>query len=305
MKKSVKFLSVLIATLSVVSLMSPMSASATTKEDVIAVAREVGMPESLVQSYISLGANREVTSEQCDKAIAKLYEIYGTTNDKISNDFGVDITDEPTTNTTVTTVTTQQPQTTTADDTKVEVTTQPQDSQGNANVVTSSSQGEQVDVTTQVQGQGSVEVSTENDVATPSDYQAPIAEEEFISMTYDEKVEFVNSLPQEEKTLFMNNLTTAERNSIIKQMSLDDKADIVNSIVEAGKSMGYNFSVDELSGSNISLSMRDDEGTLIGVTKFGTSVDDTGKDYTALVLSMLALAGVSGYALFKISKKVG
>ena len=78
MKKGLKSLVILISAISVLSLVSPISCNATTKDDVIAVARKVGMPENLVQSYISMGANIEVTSEQCDKAIAKLYEIYVT-----------------------------------------------------------------------------------------------------------------------------------------------------------------------------------------------------------------------------------
>lgn len=308
MKKCLKRLVVLISAISVLSLVTPISCSATTKDDVIAVARRVGMPESLVQSYISMGANMEVTSEQCDKAIAKLYEIYGTTNDKINKDFDVDIPDEPnepkvTESSVTTTVTSKEPNTSQetqqSDITKVTTITDTK-SQGN-NVQTQPQQSVTTDANTTISND-----SVPNDTSvTDSNYISPIDENEFINMSYDEKIEFVNSLPQEEKTQFMSNLTTAERNSIIKQMSLDNKTEIVNSIVEAGKSMGYNFSVDELSGDNISLSMRDNEGTLIGVTKFGTNVDDTGKNYTNLVLSMIAIIGISGYGLFKISKKVG
>lgn len=303
MKKGLKSLVILISAISVLSLVSPISCNATTKDDVIAVARKVGMPESLVQSYISMGANIEVTSEQCDKAIAKLYEIYGTTNDKINKDFDVDIPDEPkvTESSVTTTITSKEPNT--SQDTQqidiVKVTTVDTKSQENG-VQTQPQQS----VTTNANTISSGNVINDTSV-TDSNYVSPIDENEFINMSYDEKIEFVNSLPQEEKTQFMSNLTTAERNSIIKQMSLDNKTEIVNSIVEAGKSMGYNFSVDELSGDNISLSMRDSEGTLIGVTKFGTNVDDTGKNYTNLVLSMIAIIGLSGYGLFKISKKVG
>lgn len=305
MKKGLKSLVILISAISVLSLVSPISCNATTKDDVIAVARKVGMPESLVQSYISMGANIEVTSEQCDKAIAKLYEIYGTTNDKINKDFDVDIPDEPkvTESSVTTTITSKEPNT--SQDTQqtdiAKVTTIDTKSQENG-VQTQPQQSVTTNANTISNGNGNVPNDTS---ITDSNYVSPIDESEFINMSYDEKIEFVNSLPQEEKTQFMSNLTTAERNSIIKQMSLDNKTEIVNSIVEAGKSMGYNFSVDELSGDNISLSMRDSEGTLIGVTKFGTNVDDTGKNYTNLVLSMIAIIGLSGYGLFKISKKVG
>lgn len=295
MKRFIKYLGIIFSTVSILSLISPISASATTKEDVIAVARKVGMPENLVQSYISLGANIQVTSAQCDKAIAKLYEIYGTTNDRIKDDFNVDISSEPSElpKTTIQSATTQDINTvTTQQDTSMVTTVTIQtivlDSQQDDNIVSAS--------------------TTQNNVSDNviiDNYQSPIDESDFISMSYDEKIEFVQSLPQEEQTIFMNNLTTAERNSIIKQMNIDSKTDIVNAIVEAGKSMGYNFSIDELSGDNISLSMRDSEGTLIGVTRFGTTVDDTGKNYTKLILVMVSIISMSGYGLFKISKKVG
>lgn len=309
MKNFVKCLGTVVSTMSVLSLMTATSVSATTKDDVIAVAREVGMPESLVQSYISLGANVEVTSEQCDKAITKLYQIYGTTNDKINDDFNVDISDEPSVTTTTTQSTTNQSaDISTQDDQSTSTTidvSQPDQ------VVDTTNQTTQTDDTTQPNTIDSLQedtITTDNtsiDTASSGEeYQSPIDEDTFISMSYDEKIEFVQSLPEEEQNTFMNNLTTAERNSIIKQMDIDSKTDIINAIVDAGKSMGYNFSIDELSDSNISLSMRDEEGTLIGVTNFGTSVDDTGKDYTGLILSMVAIIGLSGYGLFKISKKV-
>ncbi|MGN1411966.1 MAG: hypothetical protein ACI4WH_05605 [Oscillospiraceae bacterium] len=301
MKKSIKSLTILVSIVCALSLMTPIHSSATTKEDVIAVARQVGMPENLVQSYISLGANIEVTSEQCDKAISILYNIYGTTNDKIKDDFGVDIPDEPPTtdnDNVENPIDTETEPVVTSNPVIIEiVTTQPDVTSLPTQEVTTNQLNNVVTTTT---------TYTQLDIANiESDYQSPIEESEFISMSYEEKIEFVNSLPQEEQNQFMSNLTTAERNSIIKQMDIDSKANIVNSIVEAGKSMGYNFSVDELSSDNISLSLRDGEGTLIGVTKFGTTIDDTGKDYTGLILSMLAIIGLSGYGLFKISKKVG
>jgi hypothetical protein len=47
---------------------------------------------------------------------------------------------------------------------------------------------------------------------------------EFINMTLDEKIAYVNTMSEQEKNTFLSSLTTEERNSIIKQMSVSDKA---------------------------------------------------------------------------------
>ena len=233
----------------------PICASATTKEDVIAVAKEVGMPEDLIQNYISMGANMDVSSEDCDKAIAQLYQVYGKTNNQISKDFDVDIQPDNSTNT---------------------------------STDTDSSNGD----------------SQNSNTDSDSTYVPPISENEFINMSYQQKIDFVNSLDAEEKQKFMNSLTTAERNSIIKQMNTDAKSEILNQIVDAGSAMGYNFSVDEFSGDKLSISMRDNSGTLVGVTNMGVVVDDTGKSYTTLVLSMVGIVAMAIAGLFGISKRL-
>lgn len=259
MNRVLKGIAILISCLSMVECFMPICASATTKEDVIAVAKEVGMPEDLIQNYISMGANMDVSSEDCDKAIAQLYQVYGKTNDQISKDFDVDIQPDDSTNTSTDT------------DTNTD---------------------------------GSNDDSQSSNTDSDSTYVPPISENEFINMSYQQKIDFVNSLDSEEKQKFMNSLTTAERNSIIKQMNTDAKSEILNQIVDAGSAMGYNFSVDEFSGDKLSISMRDNSGTLVGVTNMGVVVDDTGKSYTTLVLSMVGIVAMAIAGLFGISKKL-
>ncbi len=255
MNRVLKGIAILISCLSMMECFMPICASATTKEDVIAVAKEVGMPEDLIQNYISMGANMDVSSEDCDKAIAQLYQVYGKTNNQISKDFDVDIQPDNSTNT---------------------------------STDTDSSNGD----------------SQNSNTDSDSTYVPPISENEFINMSYQQKIDFVNSLDAEEKQKFMNSLTTAERNSIIKQMNTDAKSEILNQIVDAGSAMGYNFSVDEFSGDKLSISMRDNSGTLVGVTNMGVVVDDTGKSYTTLVLSMVGIVAMAIAGLFGISKRL-
>lgn len=256
MNRVLKGIAILISCLSMMECFMPICASATTKEDVIAVAKEVGMPEDLIQNYISMGANMDVSSEDCDKAIAQLYQVYGKTNNQISKDFDVDIQPDNSTNTSTDT-----------------------DSSNNGD-------------------------SQNSNTDSDSTYVPPISENEFINMSYQQKIDFVNSLDAEEKQKFMNSLTTAERNSIIKQMNTDAKSEILNQIVDAGSAMGYNFSVDEFSGDKLSISMRDNSGTLVGVTNMGVVVDDTGKSYTTLVLSMVGIVAMAIAGLFGISKRL-
>lgn len=52
--------------------LSCITAYATTVEDVIAYARQMGMPEDEIQGYINQFGSGTYTSEQCDKAIALL-----------------------------------------------------------------------------------------------------------------------------------------------------------------------------------------------------------------------------------------
>lgn len=245
--------------------LQPLNVSATTKEDVVSVAREVGMPEDLIQHYINLGEGIEVTSEQCDTAIAKLYQIYGIANSKIEEDFNVNMDNKDEDN-----------------------------SQGST--TTDSTSSFETDETTSSTESTSIESSISTD-----DF---ISQSDFINMTYDQKVEYVNSLPEDDRNNFMNNLSTSARNSIIKQLNIDAKTDIVESIVEAGEAMGYNFAVDEISNDKLEISMRDAEGTLIGVTKMGVTIDDTGKNYF-LLISLSLLVFVSLFiVIFKLAKSL-
>lgn len=251
--------------------LQPLNVNAATKEDVISVAREVGMPEDLIQHYINLGQDIEVTSEQCDTAIAKLYEIYNVANSSIEDDFNVSMNDkeDDTSSNSETTTDTESTSNSEDDDT------------------TSSSTSEESS-------------STEN---SSSDTEF-ISQSEFINMTYDEKVEYVNSLDEDDRNYFMNNLSTSARNSIIKQMDIDSQTDIVDSIVDAGEAMGYSFAVDELSKDNLEISMRDSNGTLIGITKMGITIDDTGKNYFHLIaLSLLVFASML-VVVFKLAKSL-
>ncbi len=120
----------------------------------------------------------------------------------------------------------------------------------------------------------------EDDASHP----ATISSEEFVAMTLEEKQTYVASLSEEEQTEFVAGLTQEEKNSILKQMSIASKADLLSSYISVAESMGVSVTVDELTDSNISVTMRDADGNVVDTLAVGTSVDMTGLDNRGVFL---------------------
>lgn len=124
-----------------------------------------------------------------------------------------------------------------------------------------------------------------------------IEKSEFISMTLEEKQAYVASLDEESQAAFMESLSPEERKSILKQLPDEDKMALVNDYVDTAKAMGMNVSVDSIDGNDMSMTIRDNTGTVIGKTNIGTLVDETGISHTlplmgALAAALLALTGI-------------
>ncbi len=120
---------------------------------------------------------------------------------------------------------------------------------------------------------------------------------DFMDMTLDEKVSYINSLPADKRDSFVQNMSNDERNSFLKQLDTSDQLDIIASMADVGEAFGVNFSVDEISDGAISISAHDADGNLVGVSTFGNTVEATGIPYTVPVLIgggavVLAAAGL-------------
>ena len=120
---------------------------------------------------------------------------------------------------------------------------------------------------------------------------------DFMNMTLDEKVSYINSLPADKRDSFVQNMSNDERNSFLKQLDTSDQLDIIASMADVGEAFGVNFSVDEISDGAISISAHDADGNLVGVSTFGNTVEATGIPYTVPVLIgggavVLAAAGL-------------
>lgn len=256
-----------------------ITANAATVDDCAEVARSYGVSESIIQSaYNAYYADPDAySSEDFDMVINTLH-LYGTDSDMLIKEY-FGIADEP-------------------------------DSSGNSG--NSSTAAEPVQDTTESPvistdtPAGAVTEPPTNKNNNDTEYVPPISSSDFINMTIDDKVNFVNSLPAEERNTFIENLSTEEKNSIIKQLPIDDKTQLLERFAEAGGQMGLNITVDDITDDSVSMSVRNNDGTIVDQSSIGIIVEDTGYDYRLLfsLSASIILASAAGiYLIFrKISK---
>ncbi len=275
MRKRNKLIAVLAAAmLSVIPMGNTLTASATTPDDVIAAAYAAGWPDWLVQQAINMYAGGDYTSEQCDAAIAQIFQYDETVAAQIEAQFGV----APPSNMTTTT---------------------PSESGGST---TGTSSGSGSSSSQDSSGTGSDIPSSSGGNSTSSESRP--SNQEFIDMTLEEKKAYLNSMSQEEKETFINTMTNKERNSVIKQLSASDKAAIISNFVKVGEKFGISFNIDELSGDNVQISAHDAEGNLVNVTSMSMTVDPTGHSYTVPIAAAAGLILVSvGGMIFLVRRK--
>ena len=109
------------------------------------------------------------------------------------------------------------------------------------------------------------------------------------------------SMTPEEKKNYVAGLTNQEKNQILKDLDKDKQLEIINGIIDASSALGMNVTVDELTGDSIKYSIRNDEGNIVDSSAMGVIIDDTGFNYTALILSSLAVIILSGSGIVLLS----
>lgn len=146
---------------------------------------------------------------------------------------------------------------------------------------------------------------TENVTVTKADgtTEERISKSDFIGMSLEEKQAYIASLTPESQEAFMNSLSSAERNSILKQLPAEDKAALMQTYIDTANGMGMNVSVDSLSGNDISLTIRNDEGRIIGQTAVGTIIDETGISHTVPLVTAFTCAVLAVGMLAFLSKR--
>ncbi|HAJ98339.1 MAG TPA: hypothetical protein DCO72_11465 [Ruminococcus sp.] len=247
-----------------------LSASAYTADDVAAKARQAGWPETLIQMGYNEWSSGDYTQEKLDTAYGKVQEYNSQTKELICNYLGVDPEeiDDPEEK---------------ADSTAPENKENPDSSdseENNTNVTENSTPAP-------------VETVTKKDGTT----EQRIESSDFIKMTFEEKIDYVNQLDETSKNEFVGSLSKEEKNSMLKQMPMEDKMALVESYIDTADSMGLNVSVDSLTEENISLTIRNQEGRVVDKAAVGIVVDETGISHTKpLLLSLFGiLTAVFGF----------
>lgn len=259
-------------------------AAAYTADDVAAKARASGWPDYLIQAGYNEWSSGNYTQAQLDQAYASVAQYNEQTGEMICAAMGVPYTAS-------TPAATEAPQDTAAPDAATQ----------NAAVPDAATQDAASPETVQT-GEASISVAatvTKTDGTT----EERIPKSDFINMSLEEKQNYVASLTEESRITFMETLTTEERNSIIKQLPVEDKAALVQTYVDTASDMGMNVAVDSIEGSDVSLTIRNDEGQIIGKAAVGSIVDETGIDHTVPLLTALGTALLAAVGFGVLSRK--
>lgn len=245
-----------------------MTAYAATIDDVARVARELGTysEDVIQQGYNNYYANPdEYPPEKLDEAIVELYKASG-----------IILTTAPQN---------PQPETTTT-------TTAVPDNPPN---------GEDTNVPAENDNQTDVAGGITLQTSDGSTFTR-ISAEDFIRLSYDEKMNYIRNFTPEQQQVILDNLTPEERRSLMKQLPVEQKMEVVDSMVNFAETLDININVDEISEDNISLSIRNDEGEIVGMANAGTLVEDTGYDRRGLLALSAGLIAVAGILLAAVAK---
>ncbi len=264
-----------------------LTASAYTADDVAARARASGWPEYLIQAGYNEWSSGNYTQDQLDQAYASVIQYDEQTGQLIANSLGVRYKGGDTQTTTeapANTATEAQTGAATGSENARQPAADPGSSPSAPAATEAAPETPAAPITV-----------TKNDGTT----EERITQTDFVNMTLDEKREYINSLTEDSQDAFMDSLTTAERNSILKQLPAEEKAELIQSYVDAAGGMGLNVSVDSINGSDVSMTIRNDDGQVVGKTAIGTIIDETGISHTGAYLLALcaALGSLLGFAL--------
>lgn len=280
-----KFSRILIGTALCVSLAAvPMSTNAATPEDAAALARSMGLPESLIQAgWNKYYENPELyPPELIDSYMATLRGMNQEMIDQLLTDSGYTPSTPPAP--TVTTAPPQQSQgkvTTTAPVTDGN-NSAGSDSNNGGDISGSSSNGDKITLT----------------LPNGSTFDR-ISSKDFAAMSLDEKRAYIAGLTPEQKEAFLSNMSPEDYKSLLKQLPLDNKADIIEDMADVTSQLGLILGVEELTDDNLILSMKDEDGKLVALSAVSDTVAATGYDRRGILAlaAALTIVGIGGTAV--------
>lgn len=131
-----------------------------------------------------------------------------------------------------------------------------------------------------------------------------ISREEFINMSYDEKMAYIRSFTPAQQQAIIDDLSPEEYRSLMKQMPTDQKIQVVGTLSEAAEEMGLNISVSEITDDSLTVAMKNSKGELLNVSTAGARVEDTGYDRRGLIAAAGAFIAAGIAALFILVRRL-
>lgn len=130
-----------------------------------------------------------------------------------------------------------------------------------------------------------------------------ISTEKFIALSYEDKMTYLSTFPEEQQTVIINNLTPEEYKSLMKQLPTEDKLNVIDNLTEISDSMGVNLTVNEITDNSISYEMKNKDGELVGVGSINDTIEKTGYDRRGILATAGAfiMTGIAG--MFLLIKK--
>ncbi len=289
-----KFLGLVTGTAITLSLsVAPICANAATPEEAAALARSMGLPESLIQA----GWNKyyEDPSMYPPELIDSYMATLRSMNQDMINQLLADNGYAPSTPPPAATTAPQQQEnssTTTAaseNDTSETTTTANANSSGNNQNNNNTNKGDKITLT----------------LPDGSTFDR-ISSKDFAAMSLDEKRAYISGLTPDQKSAFLSNMTPEDYKSLIKQLPIDNKAEIIDGMADITGQLGLTLSVDELTDDNFVLSMKDQDGKLVAQSAASDTVAATGYDRRGILALAAALAamGIAGTA-YIVNKSFG
>lgn len=268
----------------------PMTAKAATPEEAAALARSMGLPESLIQAgWNKYYENPELyPPEIIDSYMATLRGMNQEMINQLLTDSGYAPSAPPA------------PAVTTA---------APQQSQGSVTTTTTANENTTDDKESDNSGDTSQSGSTGGGSTSNDDkitLTLPdgstfdrISSKDFAAMSLDEKRAYIAGLTPEQKDAFLSNMSPEDYKSLLKQLPIDNKADIIEDMADITSQLGLTLSVDGLTDDNLVLSMKDEDGKLVALSAASDTVAATGYDRRGILSLAAALAavGIGGTAI--------
>lgn len=130
-----------------------------------------------------------------------------------------------------------------------------------------------------------------------------ISSEKFIALSYDDKMAYLGTFPEDRQSVIIDNLTPEEYKSLLKQLPVEDKMNVVGSLTEISDTLGVNLTVDEITDNSLSFSMKNQDGELVGAGSINNIIENTGYDRRGIftLAGACIMSGIAG--LFFLVKK--